>query len=100
MEDLVQQTKIKNIKYMQKNNFQPQPQLNWEKAQDLKCECGHRYFEEVFILKKFLKTTIEIPGEAIIPEDRIIPIAVLRCKSCGKIQEDLLPPQLREKQND
>ena len=73
-----------------------QPQLPWEKAVTITCECGNRYFKEAYLLKKFPKTTIEMPGEMRFPEDQIVPVAVLTCTACGKVQEDLLPPALKE----
>lgn len=84
---------------MNPNPNQNGPQINWAKTLDVKCECGHSYFTEVYMLKKILKTTIEIPGEPVIPEDRTVPIAVLKCEKCGAILEELLPPVLRPKKD-
>lgn len=75
---------------------QQQAQLPWEKSETMHCsECGSTIFQESFVLKKFKKTLIEIPGEYSFPEDQIVPISVLVCSNCKKIQKDILPQQIK-----
>lgn len=65
------------------------PQIDWSQATDIKCTCGHTLFTEVYMVKRFSRI---LTGT---PEDKIVPVACLKCESCGKINDELLPPVLR-----
>jgi hypothetical protein len=65
------------------------PPPDWSKATDVNCKCGHQYFTEVYIIKRFSKLLTGYP------EDKIIPVSVLKCEACGEILTELLPPQLK-----
>ena len=53
-------------------------------AEDLSCaECGHKYFKEVYRVKKISKF---LTGDN---KDAVIPIPVLVCANCGNLNEEL-----------
>jgi len=72
--------------------MQPQKQLNItiDKTTPVKCECGNQTFTEALMLRKVSRF---ITGQ---PEDRMTPIPVFLCSSCGNLNKELLPPQLLE----
>ena len=73
-----------------------QQQLNIDLGQTtaMTCdECGGEAFREVLLLRKASRF---VTGT---PQDAIIPIPVFACAECGNINQDLLPPQLRNNED-
>jgi uncharacterized Zn finger protein len=64
--------------------------ITLDKTTPVKCDtCENETFQEVLLLRKASRF---VTGTA---QDALIPIPVFACTKCGHINEDLLPPQLR-----
>ena len=67
-----------------------QLRLDITQTTPISCECGGKVFHEVMMLRKasrFLHPSL--------PADQVVPVGVVVCIKCEKIQEDLLPPSLK-----
>lgn len=73
------------------NPPQQQMQVDLSSSKPMVCKnCGH----DVFISGVKIRTISKIlTGTA---QDAILPIDVFLCGDCGEINQDLLPPQIRE----
>ena len=71
-------------------NQQPQQQIDITKSKPMVCaECGY----DVFITgTKFRRISKLITNT---PQDIIVPIEISLCGSCGALNQDLMPPQLK-----
>lgn len=56
-------------------------------------ECSGETFQEVVLLRKASRF---VTGTA---QDALIPIPAFACVKCGHVNEDLLPPQLRNNED-
>jgi uncharacterized Zn finger protein len=73
---------------------QQQLNITLDKTTAVTCDkCGSDTFQEVVLLRKASRF---VTGT---PQDALIPIPAFACTKCGHVNEDLLPPQLRD-QND
>jgi len=64
--------------------------ITLDKTTPVTCdECGGETFQEVLLLRKASRF---VTGT---PQDALIPIPAFACTKCGHVNEDLLPPQLR-----
>jgi uncharacterized Zn finger protein len=73
---------------------QQQLNITLDKTTSVVCDkCGCETFQEVVLLRKASRF---VTGT---PQDALIPIPAFACTKCGHVNEDLLPPQLRD-QND
>jgi len=64
--------------------------ITLDKTTPVTCdECGGETFQEVVLLRKASRF---VTGT---PQDALIPIPAFACIKCGNINQDLLPPQLR-----
>jgi len=80
---------------MQPNKGPQMPmKLPWHRAQSIHCSCGNKFFTEAYAMKKFPKTTIEIPGEMPFPEDQYVPVSVMICSKCSEILDSILPEEI------
>ena len=72
----------------------PQPQqinIDLSKATDITCDnCGNMTFEDVFMMKH-LSAILSPTGKA-----GNVPIPTFACVSCGYVNEDFLPPFMRQ----
>lgn len=66
-----------------------QPQVDLKQTTSVKCECGHEYFSQSFIMRRVssILTGTGKPG--------FVPIPVFTCNSCGKVIPEMLPPELK-----
>ena len=64
--------------------------ITLDKTTPVKCDaCENETFQEVVLLRKASRF---VTGT---PQDALIPIPAFACTKCGHVNEDLLPPQLR-----
>ncbi len=64
--------------------------ITLDKTTPVKCDaCENETFQEVVLLRKASRF---VTGTA---QDALIPIPAFACTKCGHVNEDLLPPQLR-----
>jgi hypothetical protein len=64
--------------------------ITLDKTTPVKCNaCENETFQEVVLLRKASRF---VTGTA---QDALIPIPAFACTKCGHVNEDLLPPQLR-----
>jgi uncharacterized Zn finger protein len=74
---------------------QQQLNITLDKTSPVVCDaCQNEAFQEVVLLRKASRF---VTGTA---QDALIPIPAFACTKCGHINEDLLPPQLRDQNND
>jgi uncharacterized Zn finger protein len=68
--------------------------ITLDKTSSVVCdECGGETFQEVVLLRKASRF---VTGTA---QDALIPIPAFACVKCGHVNEDLLPPQLRNNED-
>ena len=68
--------------------------ITLDKTTPVTCdECGGETFQEVVLLRKASRF---VTGT---PQDALIPIPAFACTKCGHVNEDLLPPQLRNNES-
>jgi hypothetical protein len=68
--------------------------ITLDKTTPVTCdECGGETFQEVVLLRKASRF---VTGT---PQDALIPIPAFACIKCGNINQDLLPPQLRNNED-
>jgi uncharacterized Zn finger protein len=68
--------------------------ITLDKTTPVKCDaCENETFQEVVLLRKASRF---VTGTA---QDALIPIPAFACTKCGHINEDLLPPQLRNNED-
>jgi uncharacterized Zn finger protein len=64
--------------------------ITLDKTTPVKCDaCENETFQEIVLLRKASRF---VTGTA---QDALIPIPAFACTKCGHVNEDLLPPQLR-----
>jgi len=64
--------------------------ITLDKTTPVMCDaCENETFQEVVLLRKASRF---VTGTA---QDALIPIPAFACTKCGHVNEDLLPPQLR-----
>ena len=68
--------------------------ITLDKTTSVVCdECGSETFQEVVLLRKASRF---VTGTS---QDALIPIPAFACVKCGHVNEDLLPPQLRNNED-
>lgn len=68
--------------------------ITLDKTTPVACnECSGETFQEVVLLRKASRF---VTGTA---QDALIPIPAFACVKCGHVNEDLLPPQLRNNED-
>jgi uncharacterized Zn finger protein len=68
--------------------------ITLDKTTPVTCdECGGETFQEVVLLRKASRF---VTGTS---QDALIPIPSFACVKCGHLNEDLLPPQLRNNED-
>ena len=68
--------------------------ITLDKTTSVKCDaCENETFQEVVLLRKASRF---VTGT---PQDALIPIPAFACTKCGHMNEDLLPPQLRNNED-
>lgn len=68
---------------MQQNQNQQQPQVDLNKLEDYKCECGHDQFQMVYELKKVPRFYTNSGRE------EYATVQLLKCLNCDKTQYEL-----------
>ena len=74
---------------MQLNNMQSKGGIDIKQTTEMVCEeCGCKYFNESYLIRKASKL---LTGA---PQDTIIPIPVMRCADCGHVNDIFKPNEL------
>jgi hypothetical protein len=66
-----------------------QVRLDLNQTTSITCECGNQFFQEVVILRKWSRLASGLPT------DQNVPIPVMICTKCDKINEETLPPAVK-----
>lgn len=67
--------------------------VSLDKTVSIVCEkCGNQTFTEAVILRKVSRF---LTGQ---PQDGLVPIPVFSCCSCGHVNNEFLPSELKEKE--
>jgi uncharacterized Zn finger protein len=70
---------------------QPQVNIDFSRAEDVKCDnCGNYTFNEVVLMKK-LSALLSPTGK-----EAIVPIPTFACNACGYINNQFLPVKMGE----
>jgi hypothetical protein len=70
-------------------NQQQEMRLDLSQTTPITCECGNHFFQEVMMLRKWSRFASGLPT------DQNIPIPVMVCTKCNKINEETLPPAVK-----
>jgi len=71
------------------NQQQQEVRLDLNQTTPIECECGSRFFQEAIMLRKWSRFASGLPT------DQNVPIPVMVCKKCNKINEETLPPAVK-----
>ncbi len=71
------------------NQQQQEVRLDLSQTTPIKCECGNHFFQEVMMLRKWSRFASGLPT------DQNVPIPVMVCTKCNKINEETLPPAVK-----
>ena len=74
------------------NQFEQQqgPRVDISATTPIVCECGSSAFTDVMYLRKESRLMSGLP------EDRLVPIQLVACKSCGELVEEFIPSPLKQ----
>lgn len=73
------------------NQFEQQgPRVDISATTPIFCECGNSTFTDVMYLRKESRLMSGLP------EDRLVPIQLVACKSCGELVEEFIPAPLKQ----
>ena len=70
-------------------NQQQEMRLDLSQTTPITCECGNSFFQEAMILRKWSRFASGLPT------DQNVPIPVMICTKCNKINEETLPPAVK-----
>ena len=70
-------------------NQQQEVRLDVSQTTPIVCECGSKFFQEAIMLRKWSRFASGLPT------DQNVPIPVMICMECKKINEDTLPPAIK-----
>ena len=68
---------------------QQEMRLDLSQTTPITCECGNLFFQEAMILRKWSRFASGLPT------DQNVPIPVMICTKCSKINEETLPPAVK-----
>jgi DNA-directed RNA polymerase subunit RPC12/RpoP len=71
------------------NQQQQEVRLDISQTTPIVCECGSRFFQEAMMLRKWSRFASGLPT------DQNVPIPVMICIECKKINEETLPPAVK-----
>ena len=71
------------------NQQQQEMRLDLSQTTPIKCECGNSFFKEAVMLRKWSRFASGLPT------DQNVPIPVMVCTKCEKINEETLPPAVK-----
>ena len=70
-------------------NQQQEVRLDLSQTTPITCECGNSFFQEAMMLRKWSRFASGLPT------DQNVPIPVMVCTKCDKINEETLPPAVK-----
>ena len=68
---------------------QQEMRLDLNQTTPIVCECENQFFQEVMMLRKWSRLMSGLPT------DQNVPIPVMVCTKCNKINEETLPPAVK-----
>ena len=68
---------------------QQEMRLDLSQTTSITCDCGNSFFQEVIMLRKWSRFASGLPT------DQNVPIPVMICTECKKINEETLPPAVK-----
>jgi hypothetical protein len=71
------------------NQQQQEVRLDLSQTTPIICECGNQFFQEVVMIRKWSRFASGLPT------DQNVPIPVMICTECKKINDETLPPAVK-----
>jgi hypothetical protein len=71
------------------NQQQQEVRLDLSQTTSITCECGNPFFQEAMMLRKWSRFASGLPT------DQNVPIPVMVCTKCDKINDETLPPAVK-----
>ena len=71
------------------NQQQQEMRLDLSQTTPIKCECGNPFFKEAVMIRKWSRFASGLPT------DQNVPIPVMVCTKCEKINDETLPPAVK-----
>lgn len=71
------------------NQQQQEVRLDLSETTPVICECGNLFFQEVVMIRKWSRFASGLPT------DQNVPIPLMVCTECKKINDETLPPAVK-----
>jgi hypothetical protein len=68
---------------------QQEMRLDLSQTTSIICDCGNQFFQEVVMIRKWSRFASGLPT------DQNVPIPVMICTECKKINDETLPPAVK-----